>query len=104
MSNRHSSEKTIIIQNVTSGGSIGIACLIFGVISIFFMSPIFVPLALITGIIAVFKRQYVWAVIGLICAIVGFLTSPILMGALGYFISEQYKTETSIEQSEHQVK
>lgn len=60
----------------------GLASFVLGIISIFFMSPIFVPLAAILGIIAVFKKQFVWGILGLFCALVGFITSPILMGML----------------------
>lgn len=73
---------TIIINNNKSKLE-GLASFILGIISIFFMSPIFVPLAVLLGIIAVFKKQFVWGILGLLCALVGFLTSPILLGAVG---------------------
>lgn len=73
---------TIIIRNETSNG-IGIAAFVFGVISIFFMSPVFVPLAVLLGIIAVIKKQLIWGVLGLLCASIGFITSPILLGIFG---------------------
>jgi hypothetical protein len=73
---------TIIIKNNSSKLE-GLASFVLGIISIFFMSPVFVPLAVILGIIAVFKKQLVWGILGLLCALVGFLTSPILLGALG---------------------
>jgi len=61
----------------------GLASFILGLISIFFMSPVFVPLAILTGIVALFKRQFLWGILGLICAFIGFITSPILLAALG---------------------
>jgi len=61
----------------------GLASFILGIISIFYMAPVFVPLAIITGIVALFKRQFLWGVLGLICAFIGFMTSPILLAALG---------------------
>lgn len=70
--------QTIIIKNDMSNAA-GIASFIFGLISIFFMAPIFVPLSILFGIIAIAKKQTGWAVIGLICAYFGFVTSPILM-------------------------
>lgn len=73
---------TIIIKNDTSNG-VGIASFIFGIISIFFVSPVFVPLVVLLGIIAVIKKQLVWGVLGLLCAFIGFLTSPILLGLFG---------------------
>ena len=73
---------TVILQNDTNN-SLGIASFIFGLISIFFLSPIFVPLALIFGVIAVIKKQLPWGYVGLICALIGFMTSPILLGIFG---------------------
>jgi len=73
---------TVIVQNNTSN-ALGIASFIFGLISIFILSPIFVPLAVILGIIAVIKKQLVWGILGLVCAVIGFMTSPILLGLLG---------------------
>ena len=55
----------------------------FGIISIFYLSPIFVPLAIVTAILALFKKQFIWGILAIICAIIGFLTSPILLAALG---------------------
>ena len=61
----------------------GLASFILGLVSIFYMSPVFVPLAIITGIVALFKRQFLWGILGLFCAFIGFITSPILLAALG---------------------
>lgn len=72
----------IIIEKNTSN-AFGIASFIFGVISIFFLAPIFVPLSLLFGIIAIVSKQLAWGIIGIICAIIGFMTSPILLGLLG---------------------
>lgn len=69
---------TVILQNNTSN-SLGIASFIFGLISIFFLSPVFVPIALILGVIAAIKKQLVWGILGLVCALIGFMTSPILL-------------------------
>lgn len=73
---------TIIIKNYTSNAA-GLASFIFGLISIFWLAPLFVPLAVLMGIIAIISRQFAWAVIGLLYAFIGFLTSPILMGIFG---------------------
>jgi multidrug efflux pump subunit AcrB len=61
----------------------GLVSFILGIISIFYMSPVFVPLAILLGIVALFKKQFVWGVLGILCAIVGLITSPILLTALG---------------------
>lgn len=73
---------TVILQNNTSN-ALGIAAFIFGLISIFVLSPIFVPLSVILGTIAVIKKQLAWGVAGLVCAAIGFMTSPILLGLFG---------------------
>lgn len=74
---------TIILQNNTSN-ALGIASFVFGVISIFILAPLFVPLAILLGIIAVIKKQLVWGILGIFCALIGFATSPILLGILGF--------------------
>ena len=61
----------------------GLVSFIMGVVSIFYMAPVFVPLAIITGIVALFKKQFLWGMLGLICAFIGFITSLILLAALG---------------------
>lgn len=73
---------TVIVKNYTSSAT-GIASFIFGLISIFWLAPLFVPLAVLMGIIAIISRQFAWGLIGLLCAFIGFLMSPILMGVLG---------------------
>jgi hypothetical protein len=74
--------KTFIIKNDTSN-AFGIASFIFGLISIFVLAPLFVPLSILFGVLAVLRKQLAWGVIGLICAFIGFLTSPILLGIVG---------------------
>lgn len=71
-----------MVVNDTSN-SLGITSTVFGFISIFIFSPIFVPLALLLGIIAVIKKQMLWGAIGIVFAIIGFVTSPVLMTMLG---------------------
>ena len=73
---------TVIVKHDASN-ALGIASFVFGLISIFILSPIFVPLALILGIVAVLKKQILWGGLGLVCALAGFVTSPILLGILG---------------------
>ncbi len=74
---------TTVIVRHDATNALGIASFIFGLISIFILAPIFVPLAVILGIIAVLKKQLVWGVLGLVCAVIGFITSPILLGLFG---------------------
>ena len=70
------------IVNNTSGG-IGIAAFVTGILSIFVLSLILVPLATILGIIGLLKGQKTWSILGLVCAFIGFLTSPIMLGIIG---------------------
>lgn len=80
--NSTQSVTTVIIKRDT-GNALGIAAFVFGVLSIFFLAPVFVPPALLLGIIAVIKKQLVWGTLGLVCALIGFLTSPILLAIFG---------------------
>jgi len=73
----------VIIADSRSSSSIGIASFIIGLLSIFFLSIIFVPISLILGVIGVIKGQLLWSILGIIMAIIGFLTSPMLLGLLG---------------------
>ena len=60
----------------------GIASFVLGVLSIFFMAPLFVPLAIIFGIFGL-KDNMGLSIAGMICALIGFFTSPILLGLVG---------------------
>ena len=71
-----------IIQGSWQDNDVGIASVIFGVVSLFFLAPLFVPLALLCGIFAIVKKQRVWGVGGIVCGIIGFVTSPALLGML----------------------
>ncbi len=80
MSNQNQ-EKIIVIQNKSN--ALGIASFVFGLISIFIFSVIFVPLSLIFGILGIIKKQLVWSIVGIIFALIGFATSPMLLGIFG---------------------
>jgi len=76
------------INVVVNGGSssssaIGITSFVMGIISVFFLSIVFVPLALIFGVIGITKGQTLWSLLGIVFGIIGFFTSPILLGLLG---------------------
>ncbi len=78
---KENQQTVVVIQNQSN--ALGIASFIFGLISIFIFSPLFVPLALIFGVIGMLKKQIVWSIVGIIFAIIGFVTSPILLGMFG---------------------
>jgi hypothetical protein len=68
----------------------------FGLLGIFTIGFIFVPLGLICSVLALFMGQAVWGFIGIMLAIAGFITSPKLwlivgMGAFyGFFDSNEF--------------
>lgn len=55
----------------------------FGLLGIFSIGPVFVPLALIFGLIAIFAGQILWGLTALVLALAGFVTSPTLLLFLG---------------------
>ena len=65
----------VIVKSDVSN-AIGIASFVFGIISIFFLAPIFVPLAVLLGIIAIVKKQLVWGILGLVSAFFGLSLHP----------------------------
>ncbi|VAW71443.1 hypothetical protein MNBD_GAMMA12-3985 [hydrothermal vent metagenome] len=60
----------------------GILSFIFGIIGIFVIAIVFVPLSIIFGVIGLIKKQYVWSIAGLICAGIATAASPLIMGML----------------------
>ena len=62
---------------------VGIFAVVFGVLSIVSIAPLFVPLALICGVIAVLLGQVTWGLGGLGLAVIGVLTSPMILGTIG---------------------
>lgn len=55
----------------------------FGLLGIFTIGPVFVPLALVFGLIAIFTGQILWGLTALVLALAGFVTSPTLLLFLG---------------------
>ena len=55
----------------------------FGLLGIFTIGFVFMPLGLIFSIVALFLRQTVWGVVGLLLAVAGFITSPNLWLIIG---------------------
>ena len=62
---------------------IGAAAVAFGLLGIFTIGYIFVPLGIVCSIISLFLGQISWAFIGFLLAAAGLLTSPVLLAALG---------------------
>ena len=61
----------------------GAAAVAFGLLGIFSIGYIFVPLGVVCSIISLFLGQISWAFIGFLLAVAGLLTSPVLLAALG---------------------
>lgn len=74
---------TIVVKDRRAGSGAGIAAIVFGILGIFFIGILFVPLSLIFSIIALFKRQIGLGILGLICCIVAALSSPSLWAIFG---------------------
>jgi hypothetical protein len=55
----------------------------FGLLGIFTIGFVFVPLGLICSVLALFMGQAVWGFIGLMLAVAGFVTSPKLWLIIG---------------------
>ena len=54
-----------------------------GLLGIFSIGYIFVPLAFIASIVALFSGQIIWGVFGLMLSFAGLITSPFLLAFLG---------------------
>jgi len=61
----------------------GGAAVAFGMLGIFSIGYVFVPLGILCSIIALFLGQIPWAFIGFLLAVAGLLTSPVLLAFLG---------------------
>ena len=62
---------------------LGIFAVIFGTISVFAWSVLFVPLALFLGAVCLFRGMPGWGIGAILLAVVGFLTSPMLLIMVG---------------------
>ncbi len=54
-----------------------------GLLGIFSVGYIFVPLGFIASLVALFSGQIIWGVFGLLLSFAGLLTSPFLLAFLG---------------------
>ena len=55
----------------------------FGLLGIFTIGFVFMPVGFIFSIAAIFLRQSVWGLVGLVLAVAGFITSPNLWLIIG---------------------
>lgn len=56
--------------------AVGICALVFSILGLFFLTILFVPIAIVLSTIALVKKQYVWGVSALIICIIAIYTSP----------------------------
>jgi len=62
---------------------LGLFAVGFGLLGIFTIGPVFVPLALVFGLVAIFMGQILLGLTAVVLALAGVLTSPTLMLVLG---------------------
>ena len=62
---------------------LGLFAVGFGVLGIFTVGPIFVPLSLILGIIALFIGQIGLGLVAIVLSMIGIITSPTIMAVVG---------------------
>ena len=56
----------------------------FGILGIFGPALFFTPLGFLFSLIAFFRGQAAWGLAGILLAVGGFLTSPLLIGIVGF--------------------
>lgn len=59
-----------------SSNAVGVCALVFSILSFFFLTILFAPVAIVLTAIALVKRQYVWGISALIICIIAIYTSP----------------------------
>lgn len=81
----HDSSETSSAYARTDDGLplLGLFAIGFGLLGIFTIAPVFVPLALIFGLVAIFMGQIALGLTALVLSLVGVATSPTLMLILG---------------------
>ena len=73
----------VVIVEKRVGSAAGFASILFGILGIFTLGLLFVPLAFLFAIIALFKRQIALGLVGLILAVIAAITSPSLWAVFG---------------------
>ena len=84
--NRTSSAETQVVFIKTKSKTFGILGLVFGLISVFIMSVLFVPLIILFSVLGLLKRDLTTIILGgsgLVLSLIGLMTSPMLMGLIG---------------------
>jgi hypothetical protein len=63
---------------------LGLFAVGFGLLSIFTIAPVFVPLGLILGVIALFVGQIGFGFAAIVLSVIGLVSSPTLMTIVGF--------------------
>lgn len=83
MNQQFETNQTTNSNSTNTSNAYGIASFITGLLSIFMLSILLVPCAILLAIIGLIHRQFVWSILGLVFAILGFITSPIFLALVG---------------------
>lgn len=78
---RLQSERELARENTPVAGYCAVG---FGLVGIFGPGILFTPLGIIFSVIALLRGQGTWAFAGLMIGIGGILTSPLIMGLIGF--------------------
>ncbi len=79
-----SNAQTVIIKEKSK--TFSIFGIVFGLLSVFIMAILFVPLSIIFSLLGLLKRDttnIILGVTGLVLSLIGLMTSPLLMGLIG---------------------
>lgn len=76
--------QTVIVKEKSK--TFSIFGIVFGLLSVFIMAILFVPLGVIFSLLGLLKRDttnIILGVAGLVLSLIGLMTSPLLMGLIG---------------------
>lgn len=75
-------EIRVVLINLKSE-AIGICAFIFGILSMYKLTILLMPISLVLAAMAWTKNQRVWAICAIIACVIAFLTSPKILFMLG---------------------
>lgn len=73
----------LVVVEKRIGSAAGILSVIFGILGIYTLGFLFVPLAFIAALVALFKGQIGLGLLGMVLTIIAALTSPSLWAVFG---------------------
>jgi len=69
MSDRSDDQGAVVVRERRVGNGAGFASIISGILGVFFLGLLFVPLGLIFGIVALAKKQFALGILGIVCCL-----------------------------------